>query len=253
MDFTFGIITAGNADETLRAAIDSIRDQQIPNYEIIIVGKTAHTGSDIINIPFDESQKFAWITRKKNIICQRAKYENIVLMHDYIKLDAEWYEGFKKFGNQFDICVTKIKTIEGWRFRDYTIYGFEIEAPFSERALIPYDYTNTQLNKLMYISGSYYIIKKYVALKYPLNEKLSWNQGEDLDLSIRLRSANILMHCNKYSTVHLQKHKYQVLWEKEITLDDINYLEALSENDINIISDNQATKIKGLISYYSSL
>ncbi len=249
MDFTFGIITAGNADETLRAAIDSIRHQQIPNYEIIIVGKTAHTGSDIINIPFNESQKFAWITRKKNIICQCAKYDIIVLLHDYIKLDTDWYSGFLKFGNDFDICVSKIKTITGSRFRDYTLYGDTIP-PFNKRALIPYEYINHNLNKLMYISGSYYIIKKNIGLKYPLNEKLGWCQCEDLEFCARLRADNIIMQCNPNSTVHLLKDKGQVEWEYEMTPDDIAYINSLSGNDFDRLGNEQTERIKTYFGRY---
>lgn len=32
--------------------------------------------------------------QKKNIIVLNAKYENIVLLHDYVKLGDNWYKGF---------------------------------------------------------------------------------------------------------------------------------------------------------------
>jgi hypothetical protein len=49
------------------------------------------------------------------------------------------------------------------------------------KCLIPYDMLN--LTKYMYISGSYWISKKYVMEKYPLNEKLTWGHGEDVEWS----------------------------------------------------------------------
>ena len=250
MDFTFGIITAGGADETLRTVIDTIRVLQIPNYEIIIVGKTDHQGTDIINISFNETEKNAWITRKKNIICQEAKYENIVLLHDYISFDKDWYTGFLSYGSDFDVCVNKIKTIDGRRFRDYTIYGDDIPEPFHSRALIPYDYTNNNLNKLIYISGSYYLIKKYIALKYPLNEEFCWSQGEDLEFSFRMRTNNILMKCNPNSTVHLLKKKNQARWEHELTHADITYINSLTQDYINCIGEEQKNRVMGYISGY---
>lgn len=250
MDFTFGIITVGGADKTLRTVIDSIRDLQIPNYEIIIVGKSDHQGSDIINIPFDETIKSAWITRKKNIICEQAKYENIVLLHDYISFDKDWYDGFLAYGSDFAVCVTKIKTVDGRRFRDYTIYGDDIPEPFYSRALIPYDYTNDNLNKLIYISGSYYVIKKHIALKYPLNEELCWSQGEDLEFSFRMRKNNIQMKCNPNSTVHLLKEKNQARWEHELTKTDITYIDSLTQDYINCIGEEQNKRVMGYISRY---
>jgi hypothetical protein len=117
MDFTFGIITDGSNDIFLEKLIESILIQNIENYEIIIVGNTKLTNSNIIIIPFDESVHSSWITRKKNIIVRTAKYENIVLMHDYFILDSDWYNGFCKFGHDFDFCVNKIitKTVpESW-------------------------------------------------------------------------------------------------------------------------------------------
>ena len=38
MEFTFGIITSGAEDDSINQIIDSIEKQNIPTYEIIIVG-----------------------------------------------------------------------------------------------------------------------------------------------------------------------------------------------------------------------
>ena len=125
MNFTFGIITDGNNDNFIIQNIKSIQDNKIKHYEIIIVGNTKINASELIKIiNFDETIKTNWITRKKNIIVEHAQYENIVLMHDYIMFDVNWYEGFTKFGNDFDICVNKIFNKDGTRYRDYTLFPF---------------------------------------------------------------------------------------------------------------------------------
>lgn len=209
MDFTFGIITAGNNDTMIIEIIKSIIIQNIPNYEIVIVGNTTiEEDKKLIRIPFDESVKPGWITKKKNIICSVAKYENIVLMHDYFILDDDWYEGFLKFGNDFDICTTKINDIYNKRFRDYTILTHGIHDYFYKNILIPYEIPVTSvINKLLYISGGSFIIKKHIALKYPLNEDLVWAQSEDIELSHRLKRDGILLKNNRYSTFKLLKVK----------------------------------------------
>ena len=40
MEFTFGIITSGAEDDSINQIIDSIEKQNIPTYEIIIVGNS---------------------------------------------------------------------------------------------------------------------------------------------------------------------------------------------------------------------
>ena len=64
MKFTFGIIT-GNAGQQIHDIIDSIEKQEIPEYEIIIVGSSDIIRNHTTNIPFDESIKNAWITKKR--------------------------------------------------------------------------------------------------------------------------------------------------------------------------------------------
>jgi len=230
MDFTFGIITIGNNDTMIYRIIESIKNQNIPIYEIIIVGNSSIAcESKIKVIDFDESIKNGWITRKKNIISSIAKYENIVLLHDYIEFLPGWYEGFLKFGNDFEFCINKIINANGKRFRDYTLFPAEVDflnidySPndidpyFTNNCLLPYDFINTlRTNKYLYISGSYYVIKRETADKHTLNEKILWGGGEDVEYSKRLHNNNIIIKCNPNSCVKLLKYKQSVNWEKEI-------------------------------------
>jgi hypothetical protein len=230
MEFTFGIITNGSNDIFLNKIIDSIINNNIPKYEIIIVGNTTIKCSDTINIVYiNENYRKNWITKKKNLIALNAKYDNIVMLHDYIEFESDWYEGFIKYGNNFDWCITKIKNNNNCRFRDYTLFPHDvnfskikynptiIDKYFSEHCLLPYDFINTiKTNKYMYISGSYYVIKKNIATKYLLNENLVWGQSEDVEYSKRLHENGIIIKCNPYSSVKCLKYKESVHWEKEI-------------------------------------
>jgi len=65
MNVTFGIITAGNNDHILSTVIESIIKQNIPYYEIMIVGNTSISHESVKKIEFDESIRPNWITRKK--------------------------------------------------------------------------------------------------------------------------------------------------------------------------------------------
>tara|TARA_Y100000034_G_C6858483_1_gene390430 strand:- start:160 stop:831 length:672 start_codon:yes stop_codon:yes gene_type:complete len=216
MEFTFGIITGGNLDIRV---INSIYLQNIPSnkFEIIIVGgEHLPEFPDIKHIDFDESVRPMWITRKKNMITRNAKFENIVFLHDYYFLWKSWYDGFLKFGNKWDICMNKILNQDGSRFRDWIIcYDREFEdrdfslsevrRGKSTRYLPSYDYTKT---KNMYISGGYWVAKKYVMENEPLNENLMWEQGEDYEWSERvLWNEKYKYKMNTYSTVQTLKNK----------------------------------------------
>lgn len=216
MDFTFGIITGGNNDEMISKIIDSIESQNIPNYEVIIVGTSKIKRDNVNVIQFNESQKPKWITRKKNIITDNAKYENVVYTHDYICLTNGWYEGQLKSGNNFKVRMDKILTKEGVRFRDWCIWpnnGNHMDKIVGRKCLIPYDMSH--LSKYMYISGSYWIAKKDIMKEFPLDERLIWGQGEDVDWSKRVRSKYDF-NMNPNSTVQIMKpHKNIVFIEPD--------------------------------------
>ena len=56
MDFTFGIITDGKSDNFIKLIIQSIINNNIPNYEIIIIGNTNI-------IPNDKIMIFKYLTK----------------------------------------------------------------------------------------------------------------------------------------------------------------------------------------------
>jgi hypothetical protein len=246
MEFTFGIVTNGENDIFIEEIIKSIYKQNIEKFEIIIVGSSNLSGTNLRIIPFDETIKKGWITKKKNIINNEAKYENIVHLHDYIKLDDNWYSGFLKYGNNFEICVTKILNKNGRRFRDFTL--LPENHPFSNNCLLPYDFEqNEYINKIMYISCAYFIIKKRTALKYPWNENLSWGMADDIEFCQRISNDNILFKCNAFSSVSFLKQKEQCKWENVIDNTELNILKNLDSSILESYAVNQRNNIKNHI------
>lgn len=208
MDFTFGIITNGKEDKNINTIIKSIQDENIENYEIIIVGNSNISNSFTTVIPFDENIKNGWITKKKNIITESAKYENVVYAHDYVCLCPGWYKGFVSYGDDFNVCMTKILT-NGKRYRDWTLDVMANVVPIVGEEnryarLLPYD--ELSLSKYMYISGAYWVAKKEFMKKFPLRETLVWGEAEDIEWSHRVRAhSNFSMNSN--SAVKLLKNK----------------------------------------------
>ena len=204
---TFGIITIYEDKNRLSEIVQNIRSLGVPRYEILFVGggdSSEIEGGDIAKIDFDESVKPRWITRKKNILVQNSKYENIVLMHDYHVFDSQWYEEFKKFGTDWDICSCPQHLINGARNpMDWSLW----DKPGHGRAwALPYDDWNQ--TQYMYISGGFFMVKKHVMLEEPLDESRGWNEEEDVEWSMRVRNKYV-MKCNGQSIVrHNKWHRH---------------------------------------------
>lgn len=188
MKFTFGIITDGNAEGRMGRIFDSIESQGIEEYEIITAGPYQYNRQKVKSIIFDETQRTAWITRKKNLIAQHAKYENLVLLHDYFIFGDKWYLGQISRGDSFDVRMDKIINFDGTRFRDWCIWPHNrnwMDEVIGRECMIPYDVTH--LTKFMYISGSYFVVKKNIMLEFPFDEKLAWGEEEDVIWSKQVR------------------------------------------------------------------
>lgn len=204
MNFSFGIITDGQQDKRLQKIINKINSLGIPKFEIIIVGNT--TLENVNKINFNENIKKGWITKKKNLITENSKYENIVYMHDYIIPDDNWYSGFRNL--EFNICMTKILCPNGNRYRDWTLDAMlKTDHLISKNRrlerLLPY---NCNLSDIMYISGAYWVAKKDIMQEFPLNESLVWGQSEDIEWSHRVRQKYSFT-MNQNSSVRLLKNK----------------------------------------------
>ena len=195
--WTFGIITKGERDDWLEEIIKSIRDQNIPNYEIIICGTYKdRKEKNFKYIPFFERDDRAWITKKKNLISKEAKYENICIIHDRIVFNKNWFKGMKKYGNCFDVlCNQQTLKNKGIRTGDWLTYGYEkLGSPYgiSQLKYNDWDY-------YVYMGGQLSILKKSVWEVCPWNETLYWGE-EDVELSFRFRDLGYLIRFNEFSS-----------------------------------------------------
>ena len=208
IQWTFGIVTGFEDYQRLDEILKSIRALSIPEYEIILIGGGNSDfivfAEDVKVVDFDESQKPRWITRKKNILVNEAKYNNIVLMHDYHVFDKDWYENFKSFGTDWDICSCPQYLITGARNpMDWSLW----DKPDHGRAW-SLNYDDWSQTQDMYISGGFFIVKKHVLQEEPLDESRGWNEEEDVEWSMRVRNKYV-MKCNGGSVVrHNKWHRH---------------------------------------------
>jgi len=241
MQFTFGIVTEPENAANLHKVIKSIEDNHIPEYEIIVVGGELISHNNLTYLSFNENDRWRWITKKKNLVTQHAKYPNIVFLHDYISLDPDWYQGYLKYGDNFNVCINPLRNPDGTRYRDLTFFpsflGRELtklnaakditESDIvidSHECLIPYENfkESAALSKWMYYSGAYWVAKRDVMREFPLNEALSWGQGEDVTWSDQI-SNKYNFGFNPHSICRLLKKKDPIF--KDLTESTIKNLQ----------------------------
>ena len=192
MSICFAFITDGNSDNFLEQGIESVLKQSLPDCEIMVVGNTCLKHPKVTFIPFDESLRRSWITRKKNLVAEASQKEVLVIMHDYFALTEEWTH--QKVQNlldaSWDVAVTSILNPDGSRYRDWLLWPFShrfLRTPFVYTLgnLLPYRVND--LTDFMYINGSLMIVRRKYLLDNPLDESRGWGEGEDVEWSIRLR------------------------------------------------------------------
>ena len=152
MRLTYGIITAGGKDDQIARIVDTLASEGIPEYEIVVVGDCDLHRERLKIVPFDETQKRGWITKKKNIVTQVAKFPVIVYSHDYLLPCKGWYRGLKTFGDDWDLQMNKISNADGTRYRDWCLSpSFPLPKHRERERLLPYQ---ADFTEYMYISGS---------------------------------------------------------------------------------------------------
>lgn len=212
-------IPTGPSDTTgLNIIVKRILELDIPEKEILLCGrpdkgflywdKVRIVGEDIPAPPI-------WITRKKNVLAQEAKYENLCILHDRVFLPSNFLETIRKFGDGFSFAgfqslwFDDLYNLAPTRYSDYgcgtephyanliyagkenqsTLYTKELFTEIEKQHFKignPLRYQRTN-----YLTGSLYITKRKVWLDTPQNENLYWAEFEDIEHAARCHKKGI--------------------------------------------------------------
>ena len=98
--WTFGILTSGASAQAAEMA-SAILSLDLPNVEVIFCGpRPAGVPNDprVSAIDLDEPEPRGWITRKKNLIADRARFDNLCLLHDRYVITPDWADALSTYG-----------------------------------------------------------------------------------------------------------------------------------------------------------
>ena len=175
--WSFGIITDGKKNEQVNNLVNSIKEQRIPEFEILICGPYSSSDKEIVVIDYEKNDCRGHITHKKNKIAQIAKYENLIILHDRYTFSKTWFERMKSFGNDFELLAVPNIGPLGGRVNDWPSFeGLPSDRLISNSKLLPYSsYSNS-----IYMQGGLIIIKRSIYNDIKLDEKLYWGELEDI-------------------------------------------------------------------------
>jgi hypothetical protein len=178
INISFCILANTNVD----LIIDSIVEQKVPVYEIIVYGNTEIKETPHITvIQSKECEERCWITKKKNALSKIAQYEWVVMLKDYIKLEKNWYTGFVKYleHNKPDIVMNKIINNRNYRHIDWVWNNPQLK----EGRNVNY---NIKSHPKMFVPGSFLCAKREILIKYPFSEKIvGLRRQSDVEWSVR--------------------------------------------------------------------
>jgi len=201
--WTFGIVTNGKRKGFIYKAINSILDLHVPFFEIILCGYFDDSLPESVKyIEFTEKDDKGWITKKKNLICEQAKYENIVIIHDRLFFDKSWFDGMKKYRNYFDVLSCRQIHWDGSRAGDWGCLGENWSEKNARRFTSmleagQMEYSDWAPN--VSFGGGVSILKKSCWQEVKWDENRFWGEYEDVFLNLSQTAAGQLIRFNPYS------------------------------------------------------
>ncbi|KDA94727.1 hypothetical protein [Pantoea agglomerans] len=219
--WTFGIPVGPEEPTFLNYTVGRLLELGIADMEIILCGqphKDFKYFDNVRIVGLDIPAPPVHITRKKNVIAENATKNNLCIFHDRVLLPKNFLSGMKKHGDKYPLTtlqsvyfadkynliprrysdygtssadLSKYISIDDFNKKDLRslTWDFRFYCQNSRRAKFGYDYP----------TGSLYICKTALWNKYPQNEKLFWEEYEDIEFGVRLSKKGVPCKINPFT------------------------------------------------------
>lgn len=227
--WTFGIPVGPEDATLLNATVKRILEIDVPRKEILLCGrpganflyfdKVRIVGKDITAPPVR-------ICAKKNRLAEEAQYPNLCIIHDRVFLPSDFYAAMQRYGDCYPLTTLQSVYFDD-KFnlvpRRYSDYGVshrvrgqsvkgllrdnDVTNPseFAPSVLAKTEYAGfyhahaMRYSTAVYPTGSMYICKRSVWLKYPQNENIYWIEFEDLEHGFRMSDNGVPSRVNPHA------------------------------------------------------
>ncbi|MDQ1214268.1 hypothetical protein [Pantoea anthophila] len=219
--WTFGIPVGPEDPTFLNYTVGRLLELGIEDMEIILCGQPHKDFKYFDNVKIvglDIPAPPVHITRKKNVIAENATKNNLCIFHDRVLLPKNFLSAMKKHGDIYPLTgLQSVYFADKYNLipRKYSDYG-TASADLSKYISID-DFNKKDLRSLTwdfqfycqnprrakfgydYPTGSLYICKSALWRKYPQNEKLFWEEYEDIEFGVRLSKKGVPSKINPFT------------------------------------------------------
>jgi hypothetical protein len=209
--WTFGILTSGPSPQAARMAA-AILDLDLPNVEIIFCGPRpvgAPNDPRVSAIDLERPEPRGWITRKKNLIADRARYDNLCVLHDRFVITPDWAEALDEYGQCYSFLTFPQVYYAGvdrqfpLRYPDYQLlaqqHGIEgsLETAVydAHRVFCP-DYDD--FSETSFCSGGLYLARRSLWNLVRQDEALDHSEWEDISFGLECQRRGLPHRVNPF-------------------------------------------------------
>jgi hypothetical protein len=180
--WTLAVVTQGTRVENVARFCASVRAQDPDRRHEILVHGPAHPSYDehgvrYLDTPVDDERGLT-LGKKKNTIARAAAHDHVMVVHDRYVLDPGFFDGFERFGYDFDVCTVRQSYDDGTPYPAYCALN---GTGLLWSPTVHCENYNV-LHQNQYVNGGLMIFKTHVLRELPFNDLLYWNQAEDVEL-----------------------------------------------------------------------
>ena len=214
-NWSFGIITNGQNNASVKSLVKSIIDQKIPKFEVNISGPNPYNNAlpsnvNIVNDVDILPDPRGPISQKKNILINASKFENLCLLHDRYLLPKNWYLNMKEYGNYFDFLEIPNIDVSQSRAPYHQVYNNNISDNFIR--LNPF-LSHKKSSPNQFLQGGSITGKKSIIIRNLFLDHLHWGEFEDVHFSKKhyLDGSLIYLDTNNHFITNSNRFKNSVI------------------------------------------
>jgi hypothetical protein len=181
--WTMAVVTQGTRVENVERFCKSVRDQDPEQCHEILVHGSPHPSYDAYGVRYVEPEpntlEGLTLGQKKNAIARAARHPNLLIAHDRYVIDEGFFDGFARFGYDFDFCAVQQTYDDGEPYPAYC--ALNADGLFWAPTVHCENYNALHVNQ--YVNGGLMVFKTHALLACPFNDLLYWNQAEDVEVS----------------------------------------------------------------------
>jgi hypothetical protein len=198
--WTMAIVTQGTRVENVARFCRSVREQDPDGQHEILVHGQPHQSYDSYDVRYvdtlAETPEGVTLGRKKNTIARAATHPNLLIAHDRYVLDRGFFDGFARFGYDFDLCAIRQTYEDGEAYPSYCA----LNATGLVWAPTVHCENYNLLHATQYVNGGLMVFKTHSLRANQFNDLLYWNQAEDVEVSRVFTDAGMPPRMNYLSS-----------------------------------------------------